>query len=87
MATPATSAPEPIAVHAVPIGLGQFLKFSGLAATGGAAKELIAAGQVSVNDAVETRRSRQLAAGDRVGYDGRTVTVALGAPAGEARCD
>lgn len=81
----APSAAQPVEVHAVPIRLGQFLKFSGLVETGGAAKELIAAGHVSVNDAVETRRGRQLAAGDRVRYDGRTVTVALGAGAGGAR--
>lgn len=79
------AAPQPVTVRAVPIGLGQFLKFSGLAGTGGAAKELIADGRVCVNDAVETRRGRQLLAGDRVTYDDRTVSVALGAGAGGVR--
>lgn len=49
-----------------PIRLGQFLKFIGLADTGGEAREWIQAGQVSVNGEVETRRGRQLADGMRV---------------------
>ena len=49
-----------------PIGLGQFLKLSGLAETGGQAKELIAAGEVTVNGEVAYARSRQLHCGDRV---------------------
>jgi len=48
------------------IRLGQFLKLAGLVATGGEAKRLIQGGQVLVNGAVETRRKRQLHAGDEV---------------------
>lgn len=48
------------------IRLGQFLKFANLAETGGQARELIAAGAVSVDGEVETRRGRQLRPGQVV---------------------
>jgi len=44
--------------------LDQFLKFRGIADTGGQAKVLIQSGEVQVNGEVETRRRRKLAAGD-----------------------
>ena len=62
------------------IRLGQFLKLAGLVEHGGEAKEVIAAGEVLVNDEVETRRGRQLRAGDvvRLGerLGGRAARVA-----------
>lgn len=48
------------------IRLGQLLKLVDLVDSGGAARGLLAAGQVRVNGVVETRRGRQLAAGDVV---------------------
>jgi ribosome-associated protein len=48
------------------IRLGQLLKVAGIADSGGEAKALIADGQVSVNGEVETRRGRQLHAGDEL---------------------
>lgn len=57
------------------IRLGQFLKWSGLAASGGEAKARIADGDVRVNGAVETRRRRQLKNGDEVEVDGARVVV------------
>ena len=44
--------------------LGQALKAASLAGSGGEAKVLIQAGEVSVNGEVETRRGRRLEAGD-----------------------
>lgn len=64
-----------ITVRAVPIELAQFLKFSGLAETGGAAKQAIAEGRVRLNGVVETQKAKKLTAGDRVTLDGRTVEV------------
>ena len=55
--------------------LDQFLKFHGLAATGGEAKVRIQRGDVRVNDQIETRRGRQLAPGDAVTLDGREIVV------------
>lgn len=51
---------------AEPIRLGQFLKFTGIADTGGEAREWIQAGRVKVDGEVETRRGRQLADGMEV---------------------
>ncbi len=48
------------------IRLGQFLKLVGAVDSGAEAKDLLASGAVSVNDAPEDRRGRQLATGDRV---------------------
>ncbi len=59
------------------IKLDAFLKWQGLAETGGQAKLDIQEGLVRVNGKVETRRGRKLVAGDRVTYRGRTLTVEL----------
>jgi ribosome-associated protein len=48
------------------IRLGQALKLSGLAESGGEARALIEDGAVTVNAEVETRRGRQLRHGDVV---------------------
>jgi len=52
------------------ITLDAFLKWAGVADTGGHAKTLIASGQVLVNSDVETRRGRKLRPGDRVALQG-----------------
>ena len=53
------------------IRLGQYLKLVGLVATGGEAKWLIQSGQVQINGQVETRRKRQLKAGDKITVAGQ----------------
>ena len=58
------------------IRLDQFLKTCGVE-TGGQAKLLIQAGDVLVNGQVETRRRRQLRAGDRVTLGDDVFEVAL----------
>ncbi len=60
------------------IKLDQFLKFAGVAQTGGEAKLMIQEGEVRVNAMTETRRGRKLVMGDRVIVRGETYTVALG---------
>jgi ribosome-associated protein len=57
------------------IRLGQFLKLSGLIDTGADAKSVIADGLVTVNDEVDTRRGRQLHAGDVVTFAGHSVRI------------
>jgi len=79
MPAPKPSAPRVVAVREIPIELCQFIKFGGLAESGGQAKQLIAEGSVRLNGAVETRKRRQLAAGDKVTVDGQTIVVQLGA--------
>lgn len=66
-ADPPSAAQPPVSVAVQPpITLGQFLKLAGLAATGGDAKYLVTAGQVTVNGRVERRRGHPLTLGDIV---------------------
>lgn len=58
------------------ITLDALLKATGLVGSGGAAKVLIADGQVQVNGEVDTRRGRKLRAGDRVVLGEVSVRVA-----------
>ena len=55
--------------------LDQFLKFQGIAATGGQAKLIIQAGIVAVNGQLECRRGRQLKIGDTVTVGDQSFTV------------
>ncbi len=60
------------------ITLDALLKACGLACSGGAAKALIAGGEVQVNGAVETRRGRKLRAGDEVALGPHRVRLHAG---------
>ncbi len=57
------------------IRLGQFLKLAELVESGAEAKDIIAAGQVLVNEQIEERRGRQLVDGDIVQARDRAVRV------------
>jgi ribosome-associated protein len=59
------------------IKLDQFLKWQGVADTGGQAKWMIQNGEVRVNGEVETRRGRKLVEGDSVTVAEKTLTVKL----------
>lgn len=73
---PEPSLPErTVTVKTVPIELCQFLKFGGLAESGGAAKQAIAAGLVLVNGRVENQKGKKLTAGDRVTFEGHTIVL------------
>lgn len=69
--------PRQVVVREVPIELCQFIKFGGLAESGGEAKYLISEGLVQLNRTVETRKRRKLDVGDQVSINGRTIVVAL----------
>lgn len=58
--------PFDVAIKDESIRLGQFLKLANLVESGADAKPVIAAGAVTVNGEVETRRGRQLVKGDVV---------------------
>jgi ribosome-associated protein len=57
------------------IRLGQALKLSGLADSGGEARALLEQGAVSVNGEVETRRGRQLRHGDVVALGEQALRI------------
>jgi ribosome-associated protein len=59
------------------IKLDQFLKWQGIAQTGGEAKIIIKQGMVEVNGESEVRRGRKLITGDRVTVAGTTHRVEL----------
>jgi ribosome-associated protein len=67
-----------VKVREMPIELCQFIKFGGLAATGGEAKQLIAEGSVQLNGVVEKQKGKKLAVGDRVTLNGQTLVVEVG---------
>ena len=70
-----SSPPRTVAVTETPIELCQFLKFAGLAESGGQAKEKISQGLVLLNGVVETRKRKKLALGDQVTFAGQTIVV------------
>ena len=57
------------------IRLGQLLKLAGLVEHGAAAREVLEAGEVTVNGRSETRRGRQVAPGDVVAFAGERIRV------------
>jgi len=58
------------------IRLGELLKLAGVVGTGGEAKLLLASEEVRVNGELESRRGRQLRAGDEVLVGGETLKIA-----------
>ncbi len=69
------STPLEVAIRDQSIRLGQLLKLAGLVDDGGAAREVIERGLVTVNGEVETRRGAQVRPGDRVMFEGQTLDV------------
>ncbi|MDD6345053.1 MAG: RNA-binding S4 domain-containing protein [Oscillospiraceae bacterium] len=57
------------------IKLDSLLKYTGMAETGGLAKEAIKNGEVMVNGEVCTMRGKKIRSGDSVSFNGNEVTV------------
>ena len=74
-------APTDFVLRGEYITLDALLKATGLASSGGAAKVLIAGGDVRVNGEVETRRGRKCRAGDEVVVGTSRVKLGAGRPA------
>ncbi len=66
---------QQVAVRDGVIRLGQLLKLAGVVETGGEGKLRIQEGEAKVNGEVETRRGRQLVAGDLVEFAGEVLEV------------
>jgi ribosome-associated protein len=69
---------DEIAIRGDVIRLGRLLKLAGVADSGAEAKELLAAGEVTVNGEREERRGRQIRPGDVVQVAGRTLRPVSG---------
>ncbi|KGN37375.1 RNA-binding S4 domain-containing protein [Knoellia subterranea] len=67
--------PIEIPISGESIRLGQLLKFASVVEDGADARAVIEAGEVEVNGEVDTRRGRQVRAGDTVTYAGETFSV------------
>lgn len=67
--------PRAVIVRSVPIELAQFIKFAGLAESGGEAKNAVTEGLVQVNGVTEMQRGKKLQAGDQVTFRGETLIV------------
>ena len=57
------------------IELFKLLKLLGLCESGGLAKQVIAASQVKVNGAVETRKAFKVRPGQQIEFDGQVILV------------
>ena len=66
---------DDVAITTDTIRLGQLLKLAGLVDSGSDAKFLLAGGEVIVNGEPETRRGRQVRAGDVVSLGDASVRV------------
>ncbi len=66
---------ETIKIKTEFIKLDQLLKFSGIAETGGHAKEIVAEGVVSVNGEICTMRGKKIRSGDEVVIDNEILLV------------
>jgi len=67
---------ETIIITTEYIKLQDLLKFANLVETGGAAKEIIQDGQVTVNGETCTMRGKKIRPGDDVCFEGQHLTVA-----------
>ncbi|HIZ99241.1 MAG TPA: RNA-binding S4 domain-containing protein [Candidatus Janibacter merdipullorum] len=72
------TSPDPVHIRDDSIRLGQLLKLAGLVEDGVMAREVIAAGEVSVDGEPETRRGAQIRAGSVVAFAGQQVEVVTG---------
>ncbi len=64
---------DEVEIRGESIRLGQLLKVAGVVDSGAEAKAVLAEGDVAVNGEPETRRGRQVRAGDVVSVGGRRI--------------
>jgi len=69
-----------ITITRQPVELFKILKFEGLVESGGEAKAVIEQGLVKVNEVVETRKRKQIVAGDRIEFAGETLSIVFAGP-------
>src|SRR5262245_15060201 len=67
-----------------PVELYKILKFEGLVENGGEAKAMIEQGLVTVNGEVETRKRKQIVAGDVIEFASQSLRIVRGEVAAES---
>jgi len=66
-----------VEISSEPVELYKILKFEGMVATGGEAKQVISEGLVLVNGKVETRKRNKIVAGDTIEFDQDKICIQL----------
>ena len=66
-----------VEITSEPVELYKILKFEGMVATGGEAKQVISEGLVLVNGKVETRKRKKIVAGDTIEFDQEKIRIQL----------
>jgi len=68
---------QDVVINRVPVELYKVLKFEGLVASGGEAKQAVAEGMVIVNGELEMRKRRKLNAGDVIEFNAEVLRLVL----------
>jgi len=58
-----------------PVELYKILKFEGMVASGGEAKQVIEQGQVYLNGIVETRKRKKIVSGDVIEFNNEKIQI------------
>ncbi|MDP2282889.1 MAG: RNA-binding S4 domain-containing protein [Pseudohongiella sp.] len=66
-----------VTVHVEPVELYKIQKFEGLVSSGADAKAAVAEGLVKVNGEIETRKRKQISAGDIIEFGPETLRIVL----------
>ena len=66
-----------VEITSEPVELYKILKFEGMVASGGEAKQLISEGFVLVNGKVETRKRKKIVAGDTIEFEQEIIRIQL----------
>ncbi len=66
-----------VGINNLPVELFKILKFEGLVESGGAAKNVIAQGQVMVNGSIETQKRKKIVADDIIEFGREKIHIKL----------
>ena len=66
-----------VEITSEPVELYKILKFEGMVASGGEAKQLISEGYVLVNGKVETRKRKKIVTGDTIEFAQEIIRIQL----------
>jgi len=66
-----------VEITSEPVELYKILKFEGLVASGGEAKQVIADGEVRVNGEIETRKRKKIVTGDIIEFSDDIMRIQL----------